>query len=169
MSEILDALQLAALQATREQADALVREAGARAEQTLEQARREADAVRARIAAAAQAQAQAHALASVSAAHAEAHGLVLAAQRSVLEQARTAAREAAGALLTDKRYAALLERLAAQARMRLADDGEVSVVAAPQGGLVALTTSRRLDYSLDACVDRALDAMASELESLWKP
>jgi len=164
----LETLQAAALHEARERAEAILGAARGRADRILADARLEADAVRERIRDGAEQRAQADERRRVSEAQAQAHARVLAAQRSVLMSATAAARRAAGELVGDPRYDALLTRLARDATQRLAAHGSVQLVAAPQGGLIALTQSRRLDYSLDACVERCLETMTSELEALWR-
>ena len=93
---------------------------------------------------------------------------MLRAQRSVLVDARPAVHVAVRPLIDDPRYDRLLERLAADARERLAPVGPVQITALPEGGLVARAGSREIDYSLDAQPDRCLRAMASELGRLWR-
>jgi len=98
----------------------------------------------------------------------EARATVLRAQRSVLLGARSAVHAAARRLVDDSRYDRLIERLAVDARERLAPAGPVQIVRLPEGGLVARAGSREIDDSLGAQVDRWLEAMASELERLWQ-
>jgi vacuolar-type H+-ATPase subunit E/Vma4 len=101
-------------------------------------------------------------------ARAEARGTVLRAQRAVLHDVRAAAHAAARELAGDQRLSRLFERLAADARDRIAGPVPVQIVEDPDGGFVARAGSREVDYSLRAQVDRVVDAMASELETLWR-
>jgi hypothetical protein len=86
----------------------------------------------------------------------------------VLIDARRAAQAAVRRLVDDSRYEPLLERLEAEARGRLAPVGPVEISVLPEGGLVARAGSREIDYSLAAQLDRCLQAMASELDGLWR-
>jgi hypothetical protein len=86
----------------------------------------------------------------------------------VLTDARAAAHAAARGLAGDARLERLLERLADDARQRLAPAGAVQAIAASDGGFVARAGSREIDYSIGAQVDRILEGMASELERLWR-
>jgi hypothetical protein len=132
----------AVLAEAREQAAALLREAR-------EQGEREAAALRTRE----------HARAGR-----EARTVVLGAQRAALEELRRRGRAAARALGEDP---ALLDRL--RARL-LADLGPDAVVRDhPDGGLVAEAPGRRVDASLGALADRALDALGVEVQGLWTP
>jgi vacuolar-type H+-ATPase subunit E/Vma4 len=101
-------------------------------------------------------------------ARAQARARVLRAQSSVLIDARRTAHAAVRLLVKDARYEQLLERLAADSRDRLQALGPVQITVLPEGGLVARAGSREIDYSLAAQLDRCLDAMASELERLWR-
>ncbi len=100
-------------------------------------------------------------------ARADARATVLQAQRSVLVEAIAAAHTAARRLVGDPRYELLLERLVADAQQRLAAAGEVQIIPVAQGGMIVRAGSRQIDYSLHAQVDRCLEALASELETLW--
>jgi ATP synthase (E/31 kDa) subunit len=102
-------------------------------------------------------------------ARAQARSMVLRAQRSVLTQATAAAHAAAGQLIGDPRYEALLEQLSADARERLSVTGRpVELVHVSTGGFVARAGTREIDCSLAAQVDRCLREMAGELERLWR-
>lgn len=95
----------------------------------------------------------------------EARAAVLAAQTWLQDEARTRARRAVEGLRDGPAYPLLLERLTAQARAALGDDADVHET--PTGGVCASAGSRRLDLSLTALADRALDAMTEDAEQLW--
>lgn len=97
----------------------------------------------------------------------QAREVVLRARRSVLAQATEAARAAVRGLADDPRYVRLLERLASEARERLARAGPVQITTPTEGGLIARAGSLQIDYSLSAQVERALEALADEIERLW--
>jgi len=163
----LAAVQSAALRDAEEEADAIRRAAQERAQRLLAEARAEADALVAQRRAAAQRLAEREERELLAQARAAARTVVLQAQRVILDEATTAARAAVRSLVDDGRYPRLIERVAAEARARLAGAGTVEVAAASGGGIVARAGSLQLDYSLDAQTDRCLQAMASELERLW--
>ena len=163
----VDAVREAALARAAAEAEALRHAARERAAELLAAAREEAAAILAGRRAAAERLADLGERERLAQVRAEGRATVLAAQRTVLSEASAAARGAARALVADARYQALLERLAADARVRLSPTGPVTVAAAEGGGFVARAGSRQLDYSLDAQLDRCLAAMATELERLW--
>ena len=164
----LDTVREVELHAATEQADAIRRMGDRIAEQILAQAEADAAALIARGCAAAERLAQLDARDRLAEARAGARGSVLRAQRAVLIEARAAAHRAARDLDGEPRLERLLERLAADARARLAAAGTVRVIATTDGGFVARAGTREIDYSLRAQVDRIVDAMASELEGLWR-
>ena len=164
----LDTVREVELRAATEQADAIRRTADRGAEQILVQAKAEASAVIARRCAGAERLAQLDERERLAEARAGARGTVLRAQRAVLIDARAAAHRAVRDLVGDPRLEGLLHRLAVDARERLAMAAPVQVVATTDGGFVARAGTREIDYSLRAQVDRIVDAMAGELERLWR-
>jgi V/A-type H+/Na+-transporting ATPase subunit E len=156
------------LHAAADQADAVRRTGERRAAQIVAQARADAAALIARRCAAAEHLAELDECERLAEARAEARGTVLRAQRSVLGEARADAHRAVRDLVGDPRLERLLRRLATDAHERLATPGPVEIVAAPDGGFLARAGTREIDYSLRAQVDRIVDAMASELERLWR-
>ena len=163
----LDALEQATLLDAREHADAIRSAAEARAQALVAAAQADADALLAEQRAKAERQAQLEERRQLALARADAHGLVLHAQRSVLSEAKAAVHTAAQALREDPRYAHLLARLEAQARARLASAGAVQVASTPDGGLIARAGSLQIDHSLHAQVERCLRGLAGELQRLW--
>jgi vacuolar-type H+-ATPase subunit E/Vma4 len=164
----LEAVRDAALADASSHADRTRRAAEERAEQIIADGRAEAASVVARHRAAAESLADLEERARLAEARTQAHAVVLQAQRSVLRDATEAAHARARQLADDPRYERLIEHLVAEARERLGTDSEVELIAAPEGGVVARAGSRQLDYSLHAQVDRCLEALASELERLWR-
>lgn len=157
-----------ALGAAATEADAIRRAARERAEKIVADAQGEAAALIAQRRAAAERLADLEERERLAEARAEARATVLRAQRSVLVEARSAVQAAVRRLIDDPRYDRLLKRLTADARERLAPAGPVRITAVPDGGLVARAGSREIDYSLDAQADRCLQAMASDVERLWR-
>lgn len=163
----LDALEQATIADAEQRAREIRGAAQARAQQLLAAAGAEADALIGEQRARAERRAQLEERRRLAQARADAHALVLHAQRSVLAEARDAAHAAAHALREDPRYVQLSERLAAHARARLASAGPVQVAATPDGGLIARAGSLQIDHSLHAQVERCLHSLASELQRLW--
>jgi vacuolar-type H+-ATPase subunit E/Vma4 len=164
----LDAVRQAELRAASDEADAIRRAADRHADGIVTQARADADGLIARRRAAAEQLAVLEERERLAEARAQARGTVLRAQRSVLTEPRAPAPAPARGLAGDARLERLLERLADDARQRLAPAGAVQAIAASDGGFVARAGSREIDYSIGAQVDRILEGMASELERLWR-
>lgn len=164
----LEAVQVAALATASAEADAIRRAARERAGQIINEARADATALIARRCAAAERLADLEERERLADARAEARSTVLRAQRSVLIEASSAAHAAVRRLVGGSRYERMVKRLATDARERLAPAGPVQIAALPEGGLVARAGSHEINYSLDAQVDRYLQAMASELKRLWQ-
>jgi ATP synthase E subunit len=154
----------------------LEEEARERAAATVAAAEERASAATVRRLAEAHALAQARAQRAAAAARRRARAGVLAAQRAVFDDLVRRAREDLVARAGGVEFAALLDRLADDARARLGGPGPpgapgaatVDVAPAPDGGLVGRAGSRWVDYSLAAQLERAVDAVvAEEGESLW--
>ena len=156
------------LQVAAEQAEAIRRAGAGRAETIVARARAEAAALIERRCAAAERVAEREARDDLSEVRARARGTVLRARQSALIEARSSAHETARELAGDPRLTRLLRRLAADAHERLASVGPVELTETPGGGFVARAGSREIDCSLEAQIDRVLDAMAGELERLWR-
>ncbi|MZF85986.1 V-type ATP synthase subunit E [Streptomyces sp. SID5643] len=97
----------------------------------------------------------------------EARSRTLAARREAYDELRREAAERAGNLRRANGYASLRERLEHRARVLLGPTAEVSEHA--DGGVVARAPGRRVDLSLTALADRALERMGAEVRSLWEP
>lgn len=149
-------------------------EADARA--TLDEAQRLADEVRAtaraqaeEILAASRAEGEEQARAAVAARlvrrRREARDLVLAAQRDLYDKLRHASRDAARSLRDDPGYSEMLRRLTQRAMAAMGPDA--SVQESPDGGVVAVAGSRRLDLSLPVLAEREVDRLGAEVERLW--
>jgi vacuolar-type H+-ATPase subunit E/Vma4 len=156
------------LRVAAEESEAIRRAAHGHAEQIITQARAEAAALIGRRCAAAQRLAELEARDRAAEARARARGTVLRAQRSVLTEARASAHAMARDMAGDPRLAQLLERLAADARERLAPAGRVDIAPTADGGFVARSGTREIDCSMGAQVDRVLEAMSGHLERLWR-
>ncbi len=93
--------------------------------------------------------------------------LVLGAQRDLYEEFRRQALAAVHSLRADPRYPALLERLGATARSQLGEDCALELDPGDAGGVRASNGVRRVDYTLDALVQRCIEELGSEVERLW--
>jgi len=92
--------------------------------------------------------------------------VLLAAQREIYEELRRRSLAEASALKGTPRYRALLDRLRSAAHTQLGPGAHVEP--APNGGVVGTCGGRSVDYSLDALVERSLDALGSSLAELWR-
>ncbi len=91
----------------------------------------------------------------------------LAAQRSLVDELRRRAREAALELREQPDYPELLERLSDAARSQLGDDAELEVDPPGRGGVIGRRGEASVDYSLPAMADRTIDELGPALERLW--
>ena len=156
------------LRVAAEEAETIRRAGDGRAEVIIARARAEAQALIEQRCSAAERLAEREARDHLAQARAEARGAVLRAQQSALTEARVSAHAAARELAGDPRLSRLLERLAADARERLAPAGPVELTDAADGGFRARAGNREIDCSLGALLDRVLDSMAAELQRLWR-
>jgi len=146
-----------------------IRHAGdGRAEVIIARARAEAAALIERRRNAAERLAEREARDHLAEARARARATVLRAQQSALTETRASAHRTVREMNGDPRLSRLLERLAADARERLAPAGPVELTDAADGGFRARAGNREIDCSLGALLDRVLDSMAAELERLWR-
>lgn len=93
----------------------------------------------------------------------DARAIVLRARGEAYGELRAAALSAAAALAGQPGFR---ERLAAVAREQLGPDAEL--VEPAEGGLIARSGERLVDYSLPAMVDRCLGELGRDLEELWQ-
>lgn len=92
--------------------------------------------------------------------------LVLAQRSSLRRELRRRAREAAAGLTADPRYPELRARLAGQCTALLGPDATVSE--SPEGGVIAVAGTRRLDLSLPVLAELALESMP-DAGGQWTP
>ena len=90
---------------------------------------------------------------------------VLAAKGNAYQQWRRRAREAVLRLRDEPDYPRWCQVLRGAAAAVLGDGAEVTDH--PDGGVMAQVGSRRLDLSLPAIADRALDEIAADTDELW--
>ncbi|WNZ06584.1 hypothetical protein [Streptomyces sp. 11x1] len=97
----------------------------------------------------------------------EARSRILSARREAYDDLRRAIADRVGELRRTDDYADLRGRLERLARALLGPDAEVTEH--PEGGVVARAPGRRVDLSLTALADRALDRLGGEVRVLWEP
>jgi vacuolar-type H+-ATPase subunit E/Vma4 len=151
----------------RAAADADRRTAAARADATRTVAQAQAEA--ADLLAAARmrggAQARADLAADRAAAGRSRRADILDLQYQAYEQLRAAGRAAVRGLRADPGYAEIRQSLSRLATTLLGPDA--TLVEDPDGGIVATAGGRRLDLTLAAIADRALEAVAPDMDGLW--
>ncbi|MEU8193470.1 V-type ATP synthase subunit E family protein [Microbispora amethystogenes] len=167
MRDALGPVTEALLRQARLDADAVAGAAEREAARTVAEARREASAVIADATRQGEAEAEAHAAAARARARREARGRELAARREVLADLRGRVAAAVRALRDDPCYPRLVEHLGELARE--AGGADLVVREHPDGGVVAEGPGRRVDCSLTALAERAVDALGAEVERLWAP
>ncbi|MEI5525559.1 hypothetical protein WB401_13440 [Streptomyces brasiliscabiei] len=91
----------------------------------------------------------------------------LSARREAYDDLRGAIAERAGELRRRDDYADLRGRLERLVRALLGPGAEVTEP--PEGGVVGRAPGRRVDLSLNALADRALDRLGGEVRDLWEP
>jgi vacuolar-type H+-ATPase subunit E/Vma4 len=90
---------------------------------------------------------------------------ILEVQRDAFEQLRAASRAAVCGLRDEPGYPLLRENLRRTAKDLLGPDA--AITDDPAGGIVAAADGRRIELTLPALADRALDAAAAEIGGLW--
>lgn len=151
-------------------------QAEADAQTRLDQARHQADQIRAEAQARAagiladsraegEEQARAAVAARVVRRRREARDVVLSVRRELYDELRRASRDAARALCDDPDYPEILRRLTERAVAAMGP--EASVQESPDGGVVAQAGSRRFDLSLPVLAEREVDRLGAEVERLW--
>ncbi|MFF9060976.1 V-type ATP synthase subunit E family protein [Streptomyces sp. NPDC014882] len=138
-----------------EEAAARIAQAEAEARSILDEARRQGEADGA-----------ATARDRLVAARRQARSRTLSARREPYEELRREAAERVRGLRRADDYARFRERLEQRARTFLGADAEVTEPA--DGGVVAQVPGKRVDLSLTALAEHALDDMGAEVRTLWE-
>jgi hypothetical protein len=86
-------------------------------------------------------------------------------RRDLYDELRRASRDAARALRDSSDYPEILRRLTERAVAAMGP--EAAMQESPDGGVVAVAGSRRLDLSLPVLAEREVDRLGSEVERLW--
>ena len=163
----LEPVRLALLADAETEAAQIIGEARRDAEEFEVKAARECDAEVAKARRRSELAGEAHAERVLARARNGSRAVVLQEQeklrRQLIEQVRAAALDARG----DPHYPALLDRWEAMAREQLGSAVVIERDPDPNGGVIAVAGSRRVDYTLPALADRALDRIADEVTQLW--
>lgn len=167
LREALEPVRTALLDRARADADATGRRAAAEAATALGQARARAAEIVAAARADGRRDAETVRARDASRADREARETVLRAQREAYDRLRRDALSRVCALRDDPGYPALLDRLRDRAAAALGNGAVVHEH--PDGGIVAEAAGRRLDLSLPALADRAVDDLGAEVTRLWTP
>jgi len=137
-------------------ADAVIEQAESDRDAEIERARRRGEA-----------SARSHAQDTLARARNDSRAIVLRRQEELRQQLVDLVRAEALQLRRDPRYADVLDRLESVARAQLGDGATIERDPEPGGGIIATQGTRRVDYSLPAIADRALDVIAEEAAKLW--
>ncbi|GAB3979438.1 hypothetical protein GCM10029978_074820 [Actinoallomurus acanthiterrae] len=152
------------LRKSRQEAERVRAAAATDVDTQLARARAEADAILADARAAGAEEGTALGTADLAGARRRARAIVLGARREAYEELVRRARVAASALRDDP---VLMGHLRTVARDLAGPGAQVTEHA--DGGFVAVGPGTRVDCSLPALADRAVDALGAEVERLWAP
>jgi vacuolar-type H+-ATPase subunit E/Vma4 len=162
----LEPVRRALLADARADADRIIGEATREAALTVDEAEQEAAVSIERAVRHGTASAQARSDQRLAQARAEVHGEILRAQDQVRRRLHHAVHTAALDLRSDPRYPDLLNELERLARNQLGPNAQIKRDVRT-GGIVAIAGSRRVDYTLPALAERALDVQADKVTLLW--
>ena len=98
----------------------------------------------------------------------ETHRQLLEARESIRRQLVDALHGSALELRSAPRYPDLLEHYSMVARRQLGPDAVLERDPDDRGGIVARSDGRRVDYTLEALADRALETLAEGVMRLWR-
>ncbi|MGW2613489.1 hypothetical protein [Streptomyces sp. NPDC001500] len=166
-TDVLAPVRSELLRAAHADAEALVARAEREAAARLDQARAEARAILGAARRQGEADGADAARDRLVRARREARSRTLSARRKPYEDLRREAAERVRGLRRADRYPSLRERLEQRARALLGPGAEVTEHA--DGGVTAQVPGKRVDLSLTALADRALQGMGAEVRSLWEP
>jgi vacuolar-type H+-ATPase subunit E/Vma4 len=167
LAVLLEPVRAALLTDASEEADRVLAAADREAAEITASADAEMAAARQRAEGRGRRSAEARADQLLAQARSDAHRHVLETKEAIRRRLVAAVHEAALGLRNDERYPMLLDRLEAMARRQLGADATIERDPPDVGGVRAGTADRRVDYSLIALSDRALQTMADEMARLW--
>jgi vacuolar-type H+-ATPase subunit E/Vma4 len=167
LSDVLEPVRQALLGDARAEADRIASVATHCAKEVVAAAKTEADAEVERARHRAALSATAHADQILARVSNDAHRVELDTQeelrRELIDDVHTSARD----IRRDPRYPALLDHLESLARSQLGAGAIIERDPHPDGGIVAVAGSRRVDYRLPVLANRALDTLADDVAELW--
>jgi vacuolar-type H+-ATPase subunit E/Vma4 len=149
------------------EADRLIADATSAVAIEADEAEREAHAEIERAARRGAASAQARASQDLARARNIAHHQSLQAKDDIRGRFHDAVHAAALDLRNDARYPALLNKLEGLARDQLGPNTSIERDPNGLGGVVGVSGARRVDYTLPALADRALESVADKVAQLW--
>lgn len=158
----LDPVRATHLERARARAEAIARGARAEAHQIFASSTADADALTEQAEREGESSADLDTNHAWTAARRRARGILLAAQKDVYEELRSAA---AGAIQSDTRYESFLQRLADEARRRLGPGAEVHVDGSEIRGT---RKERHVHWSLQDLIDESLGRLGADVEELWR-
>ncbi len=161
----LDPVRRAMLADASVEADRIVTEARARADSTIDAARDEVRTAVEHATRRAQRARAASAAVALGEARRDAHRTVLRARAEAWNELVDRVVAGVDGLRDDPRYPALAEQRAGEARSQLGDDATIEEH--PDGGIVARSGPRRVDYRLPVLARRALQTIAGERDGPW--
>jgi vacuolar-type H+-ATPase subunit E/Vma4 len=163
----LEPVRQALLADAQARADRILDDAVRGSDLETEGARQDADAEIERATRRGAATAQARISRQLATARDVAHHQILETKNDIRNRFRDAVHDAALDLRSDIRYPTLLDQLERLARDQLGAHARIERDPAELGGIVAIDGSRRVDYTLPALAERALDSIADRVTELW--
>jgi vacuolar-type H+-ATPase subunit E/Vma4 len=167
LAEVLEPVRIALLSDARAEADRIVSAATSAAETAVAKAEAESLAAVERAVRRTERSSLAHSKQVLARAGNDNHREVLSTREQIRQELINEVRSAARDLRHDPRYPALLDHLETLARSQLGDEAVITRDLDTDGGIVAETGRRRVDYRLPLLADRALDHLADEVAELW--
>ncbi|MDH4277174.1 MAG: V-type ATP synthase subunit E family protein [Acidimicrobiia bacterium] len=167
LREQLEPVRTVLLENARSQAEQIIGEAHAAADAVVADATETADGEIRRAVDRARAAAQARSDQRLEQARAGAHRHILRTKGDVTHRLTLATHQAVLDLRSDPRYPDLLAHLERLARSQLGPDAEIERDPEGLGGVIGRHGSRRVDYTLPALGDRALNQLGDDTEQLW--
>lgn len=167
LREQLQPVRAALLENARSRASSILDEAKTAAEAVVAEATEEADGEVRRAEERARAAAQARSDQKLEQVRADAHLLILRTEADITRRLTDATHRAAMDLRNDPRYENLVVHFEQLARAQLGPDTELERDPGGLGGVVGRCGSRRVDYTLPALSDRALNRLGDFTEQLW--
>ena len=167
LREQLEPVRYALLENARSRAEQIIEEAHAAADAVVADATEKADGEIRRAVDRARAAAQARSDQRLEQARAGAHQHILRTKADITRRLAVATHEAVLDLRSDPRYPDLLAHLERLARSQLGPDAEIDRDPDGVGGAIGRHGPRRVDYTLPALGDRALNQLGDYTEQLW--